>query len=221
MSSYSAITSPGEASYSHLAAGALLLSFDVLVCSLELSPPVWRAQFTTSFMHPAFPLSHSALVPTKINGMATVRARGEFDITRNNKSQAYQVCPDIQGHGAARTKEIPCSFFPSLCLSLRISILLPETCRGHSWIVQHAVSPSLGRETIAAEVLTRKPAGHQVPSAHRPLPQTPLRNGLQPFHCLLLPLRPRCLPWDVFLSFNVVKPNVLQVGKSQSMHRRV
>lgn len=126
------------------------------------------------------------------------------------------MCPDIQGHRAARTKEIPCSLFLSLCLSPRISILLPETCRGHSWIVQHAVSLSLGRETIPAEVLTRKPAGHQVPSAHRPLPQTPLSSGLLPIFCLFLTLRPRCLPWDVFLSFNVVKPNVLQVGKSQS-----
>lgn len=219
MACYSATTSPGEVSYSHLAAGAVLLSFDVSVCSPELSLPgaLWSGELNSP------PASRTLLFPS-----VTVLL---FPL----KSMAWQLCERGENlilQGITNHRHIKCALISkgterqgprrslarslSLCLSLRISILLPETCRGHSWIVQQAVSTSLGKETISAEVSTRKPAGGPVPSAHRPLPQTPLRSGLQPFLCLFLPLRPRCLPWDVFLSFNIVKPNVFQAGKSHS-----
>lgn len=72
-------------------------------------------------MDHVFPFSHSDPVPTKLDGVAPVGARGEFDITRNNKSQAYQLCPDVQGYCVIRTEEMPCSLFLFLCQTLKRS----------------------------------------------------------------------------------------------------
>lgn len=87
---------------------------------------------------------------------------------------------------------MPCSLSLSLPVpaSEEMGILLSETCRGHSWVVQQAVIPSLGKAIRAShcpfpakllgQKASRRPSVH-CPQAAAP---NPTQVGSNPFSAL-------------------------------------